>query len=246
MFGAPGSGYYSPLAALGRAPGSRAWQDLVIAPPGAADVLTQLSFASASIDSSMGLVGAAWTDGTVPCVGDVCGRAEEKGAITLKCAGGGAFTRVAFAAYGMPTGACAAAGPAPAANASCDAPGAAAAVAALCVGKSACTISVTTEALAGGVDPCPNVTKHAIVALEGACADVLYSVAATVPVGARARVRVPTRGRGAAAATVEEGGARVWAAGAFVPGVPGVSAAAAVGDAIEFSVGSGAYDFVVM
>ena len=242
MFGAAGSWYYSTLAGLGRAPGSRSWQDLVIAPPGADDVLSQLSYASASIDSSMGLVGSSWTSGDLPAVGDVCGAARENTALTLKCIGG-TFTSVAFASYGRPTGGCAASGPPPARNATCDAPASAAVVAARCVGKAACTIQVNTTTF-GGADPCPLVVKELIAALDGTCAAFAYSVGATVPVGARARVIVPTRGRGAAAATVTEGGAVVWRGGAFVPGVPGIAGAAATasGD-ISFDVGSGVYEF---
>jgi hypothetical protein len=46
-------------------------------------------------------------------------------------------------------------------------------------------------------------------------------------------------------AVIREGSAVVWQAGAFVPGTPGVSGAAASGGVVEFSVGSGAYNFVV-
>ena len=48
-----------------------------------------------------------------------------------------------------------------------------------------------------------------------------------------------------AAAVVTEGGARVWAAGAFVPGVPGVPGGqlSADGSAAVFTVGSGSYAF---
>jgi hypothetical protein len=74
----------------------------------------------------------------------------------------------------------------------------------------------------------------------------LFTVTATVPVGGTATVAVPAVST-PESVTVYEGGAAVWAAGAFVPGVPGVAgaAAAAAGDAVVFSVGSGTYTFVV-
>ena len=58
-FGGSGSWYYSTLAGLGRVPGSRSWAALAIAPP-AGDVLLNLTWASASIDTPMGLVAVSW------------------------------------------------------------------------------------------------------------------------------------------------------------------------------------------
>ena len=241
MFGAAGSWYYSSLAGLGRAPASRAWQNLVIAPPGADDVLAQLHFAGASIDSSMGLVAASWTDGDAPNVGAVCAEGPEHAVLNLACKGGGTFSSVAFVSFGTPTGGCTGA-VAPAVNATCDAAAAAAFVAAACVGKSACSIPVEVSKF--GPDPCFDVPKHMIVALDGDCAATIFSVGATVPVGATATVRVPTRGH-AATAVVTEGGAVAWRAGAYVPGVSGIAGAAAAGDAVVFTVGSGTYAFEV-
>ena len=59
-YGSTGSWYYSTLAGLGRAHGSRSWNDLVIAPP-SGRVLANLSWANASIDTPMGLVRSAWS-----------------------------------------------------------------------------------------------------------------------------------------------------------------------------------------
>ena len=86
----------------------------------------------------------------------------------------------------------------------------------------------------------------------------LGALSATVPVNLPAVVRLPTFGRAAGAVAVTEGPAsaptdpRVWAAGAFVPGVPGVAAAVVTplagppgAVAIDVSVGSGAYVFTV-
>ena len=50
---------YTTLAGLRRAPGSRSWRELVISPP-APGTLTNLSWANASIDTPMGVVGSSW------------------------------------------------------------------------------------------------------------------------------------------------------------------------------------------
>lgn len=60
MYGGSGSWYYSTLAGLQRAPGSRSWRNLIIAPP-APGALSNLTWANASIDTPMGLVGSAWS-----------------------------------------------------------------------------------------------------------------------------------------------------------------------------------------
>ena len=54
-------------------------------------------------------------------------------------------------------------------------------------------------------------------------------------------------GGAAATATITEGAATVWAAGAFVAGTPGVFAGAATPDgrAVAFDVGSGTFAFAV-
>lgn len=249
MFGAAGSWYYSTLAGLGRAPASRSWQNLTIAPPHAPDVLSQLSWASASIDSPMGLVASSWAAGAAGAPDAACGEVKEKGLLRLTCVdpatgrvGPGVFTAVDFASFGTPAGAC----PAFQRNASCDGDSTAAIVAALCLGKSACTLNATTDAMNKGKDPCLDTLKSLAVQLSGpqCAAPPLFTVGATVPVGGSARVRVPAMGA-VSSAVIREGSAVVWQAGAFVPGTPGVSGAVASGGVVEFSVGSGAYNFVV-
>ena len=86
--------------------------------------------------------------------------------LRLACPGGGSFTGVAFASYGLPTIVDAPCGFA--ATPSCDAPGVAALVAAACVGKPACELDVTLAAL-GGVDPCQGRVKFLAVAMAGPC-----------------------------------------------------------------------------
>ena len=61
MYGAPGAFYYTSLAGLRRAPGSRSWRALVLAPPGnASGVWTNLSAAAAQQNTPMGIVAVAW------------------------------------------------------------------------------------------------------------------------------------------------------------------------------------------
>jgi alpha-L-rhamnosidase len=64
MYGAPGAFYYSSLAGLRRAPGSRSWRTLLLVPPGSATgVWAKLSAASASQSTPMGVVAVAWALG---------------------------------------------------------------------------------------------------------------------------------------------------------------------------------------
>ena len=67
-----------------------------------------------------------------------------------------------------------------------------------------------------------------------------------MPVGGAAQVIVPAWGPVSSVA-ITEGGAKVWAAGAFVPGTAGVTAGAASADgkAVVFTVASGTYSFIV-
>jgi len=67
------------------------------------------------------------------------------------------------------------------------------------------------------------------------------TAALTVPPGATATLVLP-----GATAGVTEGGAPVWAGGAFVPGVPGVTGAALVGGALRVELGSGEYAFAAV
>jgi hypothetical protein len=64
-----------------------------------------------------------------------------------------------------------------------------------------------------------------------------------VPPGSDARLAVPLLGAAAAAVTIMEGNATVFAKGAYVPGVKGVTGAVAGPDAITVTHGSGEYMF---
>lgn len=81
--------------------------------------------------------------------------------------------------------------------------------------------------------------QHTVL-LEGDCAAVVVQVTATIPVGGRGAVFVPTYSAGAASIT--EGGALVWN-GAYVPGVPGIVEASATVGGVNVFAGSGTYVF---
>lgn len=86
--------------------------------------------------------------------------------------------------------------------------------------------------------------------------DVTWSCAATpdltlsasVPVAATATVVLPyAKATPAGSVTVTEGGTTVWANGAYVPGVPGVTGASLLADvpAVAVAVGSGDFAFAL-
>jgi hypothetical protein len=83
--------------------------------------------------------------------------------LSLSCFGG-IFDGVDFAAWGTPTGTCSSVF----AQGACETPTAAATVAALCVGKTACVIPAMGSTF-GATDPCPGVIKTLAVALHGNC-----------------------------------------------------------------------------
>lgn len=68
MYGGSGAWYYSTLAGLQRATGSRSWTNLLIAPPATpahlGGVTATLSWVNASVDTPMGLVSSSWRLGT--------------------------------------------------------------------------------------------------------------------------------------------------------------------------------------
>jgi hypothetical protein len=68
-------------------------------------------------------------------------------------------------------------------------------------------------------------------------------VEAVVPVGSEADVVIP--GFKLRHVRVTEGGRTLWENGAYVPGVPGVAAAAGKDGAVRVKVGSGRYAFVL-
>lgn len=88
--------------------------------------------------------------------------------------------------------------------------------------------------------------KHLDVQVE--CTLSAFTFDVTVPTNARATVMMPYgAGANASSLSVTEGspGVPVWASGAYVPGVPGVTGASndATNGAIAVLVGSGSYSF---
>ena len=242
MYGGFGKWLYSGVAGLQRAWNSRGWDRVLIAP--AAGAHPNVTSASASIDTLGGLVSVDWTQKASS--GGACDVAPENSVAALTCIGAGGkpalFTGVAFASYGTPTGSC----PGPFAKGSCDAASSVAVVTAACVGKSSCSVPVNNAAFGG--DPCVNTLKHFTASMQGPCAEVKFSLTAQVPTNSVADVVVATLGAGAANAVVYEGNATVWAAGAYVPGTPGITGAEATPDGKDVVVHtqSGRYAFKIV
>jgi len=84
---------------------------------------------------------------------------------------------------------------------------------------------------------------HGRVELAWSNATSYFTLAATVPTNAVAEVRIPFPAGAAVAAS--EGGVPFFAAGAYKPGVPGITGAAvdAASGTLAVNVGAGAYDF---
>ena len=122
------------------------------------------------------LARGAWAQGAA-----FCGTSQSRGADTLllSCATpGDVIASLPFAAYGTPSGTCAA----PAAlahNASCDWAGAQAWAAAACVGQARCLLSAYPGAPGGLPDPCPGLLKT--LAVVARCASGGGSAAPVVP-----------------------------------------------------------------
>lgn len=225
------------------------WKTVTITPP-EPSVWETLSFASASIDTPVGLVAGGWATSDAPATNtSECGSAQwEDSFISLSCQSDNvydraAFTKVLFASFGTPSGSCGGLPP-PIVNASCNANNSVSVVEELCLGRTACSVNVT-DAVFG--DPCKGTPKHMIVVLECSTRAYSFVTSATVPVGSTAFVTVPVRGTTQLLALVTEGGEPVWGNGSFVPGDPGVFGADALADGsgVRFSVGSGEFTFVL-
>ena len=246
MFGGSGVWYYQALAGLARQDGSRSWSKLDISPPSSVSnwgdpVTSMLSFASASLDTPMGLASSSWSvSGAAPGYTECASVAENSDAV-LTC-DGGVFTDVAFASYGTPSGSCAKGFTE---DPTCNAATSVSVVKAACVGKSSCTITASNDKFGG--DPCVNVPKQLSVALTGSCTNKppRYNLQTTIPANAVASVTVPLQGLTPATAVITESKTTVWQNGKFVPGVAGVTSASATNTSVTFQVGSGSYDFTL-
>lgn len=256
MFSSPGGWLFEDVAGLGQAraaspsydpadPSAHGFRHAVIFPR--VTDHPALPFAQGEYDSVAGRFAVAWANANASAGGGTCvADAPENAPVHFACPAGGTITGVAFASFGTPTGSCGAGF----SRSSCDAANSSAIVRAACVGQSACDVDVSTTVFG---DPCYDVVKHLDAQVTCSSGGVAVTLAVTVPANAKATVRVPFSSAGAApgTVTVTEGGAPVWAAGAYVPGVPGVTGAS-VGPAadtpvgqftIDVEVGSGDYAF---
>ena len=232
---------------------SRGWQQLVLKPEvwnnkRRASVCANLSSTQASIDSPRGIISAQWTCLQNAGGSGTCQVGDEHDTVNLQCDGGPGSTikSVDFASFGTPTGSCAAGG---FVASNCSAPHSVAVVSKLCLGKNKCSIDVTTPTF--GSDPCFDTPKQ--LAVKVSCtasaptkASPKFSYDVVIPTGTTAEVVLPQFG--SAVAEISEGtpGASVWKAGAYVPGVQGISGASVDKQGnVAISVGSGSYAFTV-
>ena len=134
-------------------------------------------------------------------------------------------------------------------NASCHDANTASIVSGLCAGKNSCTFTANDPTFK---DPCPLVLKRfaAKVKCKANTPTHVFDYDITVPVGSTGSVVLPTFGAATSSVQITESGSAVWAKGAFVAGVAGVTGAAsehdATGDNIRITVGSGDYHFAVL
>ena len=93
------------------------------------------------------------------------------------------------------------------------------------------------------------------VPLTDALASTAVELNVTIPIGSKGTVRIPlvaAAGHVGASVTVKEGGVTVWADGAYVAGVKGISAAkldrgpGLEGEGVVFTVLSGTYAFALI
>lgn len=237
MFGgASGLWPYTTVAGLRRQ--GTGWSQMRVEPAVAA-LSSRISTATGSIDSPVGLFESSWDNGDAAgvCVANV---AENTDA-TFTCLGpdgtlqpGHVFTGVEFASFGTPTGSCSSGF----ANSTCNANTSVPLLAAACVGKNKCSISVSDDVFG---DPCYDVVKHFNARLAGSCEQVVIQQAVTFPANTAGAIVVAVGN--ASTATISESGTTVWVAGAYVPGVAGITGARAVTSGVEFSVGSGEFLF---
>ena len=225
-------------------------------------ICPRLSSATASMETARGALRASYV-----CVNNqsdpTCAVVSENrpggpaSAAHLSCPIPGAtIDRVLFASFGTPDGTCGSNGGFHV-NPKCNSNNSMAVITKACVGKSSCVLKASSQNFGG--DPCfgtPKFLKVQVSCKGGTPAPVpttptkkMLSYAVTIPVGSTATVRLPGFGATTASGVaVTEGGTQVFANGAFVAGVDGVSAgkwADAFG-AVELTVGSGSYAFDVL
>ena len=203
-----------------------------------------VGFVQGEYESQAGRYVVSWANPSdVP--GATCAEgAPENAPVTFSCGAGGVFTAVTFASFGTPSGSCAAGFT----KGACDAANSTAIVSAACLGKSSCTISVSTNLFG---DPCFDTVKQLDAQLTCSTASGV-AVAATVPTNARATVRMPfPASTSLGNVTISEGSAVVFTKGAFVPGAAAGVLGASIGQydlpvgivTVDIEVASGAFSF---
>lgn len=265
MWGTYGAWLYSDVAGLGRVSGpTRGWKNLILKP--AAFVHPEVTFASASVDTPIGLASVYWH--SEPKVSNWYGKASQGtpdvSGVTLVCRSvedhhSARFTGVSFAAFGSPTG------DTPTTfkrTDSCDHPNATAVVSLYCIGKHSCTIPLSTDTfgkdstIGTGSKWCPKplgpLTLAVAMEHNGCDAQVLLTTKGTVPVGGRATFVLPIGPRAnTSSVAVTEGPSdtTVFTHGRFIAGAASGIANASIdnGDGhVHIETGSGTYFFSVL
>jgi len=240
MFGANSEWYYKHLAGLNLAPGTRGWQHIDFHPrvwsaPASASICANLSSVEASVSTPRGLAAAAWS-----CPKDAtCGLAAENSNLELTCPDGQSISSVDFASFGNPMGNCESSFE----QGSCHANTTQQIVESACLGKSSCSVEVSSKAFGG--DPCFGTKKNlaASVSCKGEFSGFSFSYNVTVPVGSKGSVTLPTMGMSQSDVVVRESSVTVWKSGKYMPGVSGISGASGGPDGIRIEVGSGSFVF---
>ena len=162
MFASVGGWLYEDLAGIDQL----RWRDPAYDPTNAAHVGFRhavlfpratthkaVGFVQAEYESQAGRYVVAWANPS-DAPGATCAEgAPENAPVTFSCGMGGVFTAVTFASFGTPSGSCAAGFT----KGACDAANSTAIVSAACLGKSSCTISVSTNLFG---DPCFDTVKQ--------------------------------------------------------------------------------------
>ena len=108
-----------------------------------------VGFIQAEYESAAGRYAISWASPSAAGSSSTCAvDAPENSPYTFSCPAGGVFTGVTFASFGTPSGSCASF-----AKGSCDAANSTSIVEAACVGKSSCTVLVSTTVFGERVYP---------------------------------------------------------------------------------------------
>jgi len=171
-----------------------------------------------------------------------CETVAEDAVLTLSCPAGQLITSIPFASYGTPSNCHAGA---------CSSANSVDIVSRACIGKNSCSVPATN---ANFGDPCFGTVKY--LAASALCGGQVpkpgYTLNVRIPFGQNAELDLPivaSLEMSAGTATVAESSKSVWARGAYVPGVEGITRATMSNEfgvpAVRVVLGSGNYAFVV-